>query len=159
MARDEWRFVPARPADAEAMRTLARVAYEKYVERIGREPGPMFADYEAIAESGRAFLVWDGEELVAYLVTELEPDALLIDNVAVSPERQGAGLGALLLARAETQARAAGVTTIRLYTHETMTENLDYYTRHGFVETHRTIEHGFRRVFMSKQLGGQHPAQ
>jgi GNAT superfamily N-acetyltransferase len=152
MAHDEWRFAPARPADAEGMRTLARAAYEKYVERIGREPGPMFADYETIAKFGQALLVWDGDELIAFLVTELEPDALLVDNVAVSPQRQGTGLGSLLLDRAEAQARTAGVATIKLYTHETMTENLDFYARRGFVETHRATEHGFRRVFMSKPL-------
>ena len=135
------------------MRALARAAYEKYVPRIGREPGPMGADYESIAESSRALLVWRGHDLVGFLVTELEPDALLIENVAVSPDAQGSGLGSLLLVNAEEQATAAGVATMRLYTHETMTENIDFYARRGFVETHRTTEHGFRRVFMAKPLG------
>jgi len=158
MTHDEWRFVPARPADAQAMRTLARAAYEKYVTRIGAEPGPMFADYESIAASDRALLVWRNGELAAFLVTELEPDALLIENVAVSPAVQGAGLGSLLVAKAEDQATVAGKTTVRLYTHETMTENIDFYARRGFVETHRSTEHGFTRVFMSKQLGTPPPS-
>lgn len=152
MAHDEWRFAPARPDDAEAMRRLARAAYEKYVPRIGREPGPMGSDYESIAASDCALLVWHNAELVAFLVTELEPDALLIENVAVSPDVQGAGLGSLLVAKAEDLATVAGKATVRLYTHETMTENIDFYARHGFVETHRSTEHGFSRVFMSKQI-------
>ena len=152
MTHAEWRFAPALPSDADAMRTLAQAAYEKYVPRIGREPGPMFADYETIAASGDALLVWQGSELVGFLVTELEDDALLIENVAVSPDQQGSGLGSLLVANAEEQARAAGKPTMRLYTHETMTENVEFYTRRGFVETHRATEHGFTRVFMSKQL-------
>jgi len=152
MASDEWRFAQARATDAEAMRTLARAAYEKYVPRIGREPGPMGADYEAIAQSGRALLVWQGSQLVGFLVTELEDDALLIDNVAVSPSVQGAGLGSRLLVLADEQALDAGKPTVRLYTHETMTENIALYGRRGFVETHRATEHGFTRVFMTKQL-------
>ena len=158
MTRADWRFAPASSDDADAMRTLARAAYEKYVPRIGREPGPMSADYDAIAASGRALLVWQGSHLVAFLVTELEDDALLIDNVAVSPDQQGAGLGSRLLQIAEEQAIDAGKPTVRLYTNEAMTENIALYTRRGFVETHRATEHGFTRVFMTKHLGGP-PAQ
>lgn len=153
MPLDNWRLAPAVPTDADAMRALARAAYEKYVPRIGREPGPMGADYEAIAASGNALLVWQGSQLVAFLVTELEDDALLIDNVAVSPAVQGAGLGSRLLVIAEEQAVDAGKPTVRLYTHEKMTENIALYARRGYVETHRATEHGFTRVFMSKTLG------
>ena len=153
MAPADWRFAPAEPTDADAMRALARAAYEKYVPRIGREPGPMVADYEAIAASGHALLVWQGSELVGLLVTELEDDALLLDNVAVSPALQGAGLGSRLLVIAEDQARAASKPTVRLFTNEKMTENIALYERRGFIETHRATEHGFTRVFMSKGLG------
>jgi hypothetical protein len=34
-----------------------------------------------------------------------------------------------------------------------MIENMALYARLGFVETHRAGEHGFRRVFMEKQVG------
>jgi hypothetical protein len=33
-----------------------------------------------------------------------------------------------------------------------MTENLAYYPRHGYRETRRAEEQGFRRVFFSKTL-------
>jgi ribosomal protein S18 acetylase RimI-like enzyme len=153
MARDDWRFAPAEPTDADAMRALARTAYAKYVPRIGREPGPMVADYGAIAESGGALLVWREAELVGFLVTVLEDDALLIENVAVSPDEQGAGLGSHLITLAEEQAMDAGKPRIRLYTNEKMIENIAFYAGRGFVETHRATEDGFTRVFMSKQLG------
>jgi hypothetical protein len=32
-----------------------------------------------------------------------------------------------------------------------MTENLTYYPRHGYTETHRAEQDGFRRVFFSKR--------
>lgn len=38
------------------------------------------------------------------------------------------------------------------YTNEAMAENLAYYPRHGFAETHRATDHGYRRVFFTKRL-------
>jgi len=50
------------------------------------------------------------------------------------------------------RAGAVGLTESRLYTHELMTENQAYYARHGYAETHRAEDEGFRRVFFAKQL-------
>jgi cation transport regulator ChaC len=33
-----------------------------------------------------------------------------------------------------------------------MIENLAYYPRRGYRETHRAVQHGFRRVFFAKDL-------
>ncbi|KXU21460.1 hypothetical protein VV38_03290 [Clavibacter nebraskensis] len=58
--RPEIRFAPARPDDAGAMRALARRAYRRYVDVIGREPAPMIADYARIASAGETVLAWRG---------------------------------------------------------------------------------------------------
>jgi ribosomal protein S18 acetylase RimI-like enzyme len=79
---------------------------------------------------------------------------LLLENVAVLPTAQGRGIGSRLLALAEDQARGLRLCEIRLYTNEAMTENLAYYTRRGYAETHRAEQDGFRRVFFRKQLAG-----
>jgi N-acetylglutamate synthase-like GNAT family acetyltransferase len=118
---------PATRADAGAMRELAAAAYGKYVDRIGREPVPMTADYDRIAESGRAWLAEHGNRVVGLLVVEPARDHLLVENVAVAPGSQGLRVGSRLLRLAEEQARALGVREVRLYTHEKMTENLAYY--------------------------------
>ena len=55
---------------------------------------------------------------------------------------------------AERQAMAADLSLLTLYTHETMVENIAFYTRLGFRETGRRTDDGFRRVFMEKRLGG-----
>jgi hypothetical protein len=34
-----------------------------------------------------------------------------------------------------------------------MRENIELYTRIGYLETHRVEEKGLRRVYMTKQLG------
>ena len=141
-------------ADASAMRALARLAYGGYVERIGREPAPMTADYDRIASSDRALLLRDDGELAAVLVIDFEPDALLIENIAVHPDRQGTGLGSLLLRHAEALARQAGRSEVRLSTNEAMVENLAYYRRRGFVEIGRGTESGFRPVHLARRIAG-----
>jgi ribosomal protein S18 acetylase RimI-like enzyme len=77
---------------------------------------------------------------------------VLIDNLAVSPACQGLGIGSHLLAVAEDAARSAGLDEVRLFTHQLMVENLRYYARRGYVETHRLQENGFSRVFFTKRL-------
>jgi hypothetical protein len=41
---------------------------------------------------------------------------------------------------------------MRLYTNAAMTENLAYYSRRGYTETHRAHQDGFHRVFFRKRL-------
>ncbi len=79
-------------------------------------------------------------------------DHLLVHNVAVTPERQGEGIGRALLDFAADRARGLGLPELRLYTHEAMTENLALYERLGWQEYERRQENGFARVFMRKTL-------
>ena len=81
----------AGPADAAAIRDLTRRAYARWVPVIGREPLPMRADYEKAAAEHRFDLLEEGGALVALLETIAHPDHLLIENVAVAPDRQGRG--------------------------------------------------------------------
>jgi hypothetical protein len=53
---------------------------------------------------------------------------------------------------ADDQARRRGHRRISLYTNVAMTENLAYYPRHGYRETHRGEQDGYQRVFFSKEL-------
>jgi len=148
--------VTLRPAcrdDAAAMRELAEAAYQPYVARIGRRPAPMTVDYALIAGSGSAWVAEERGRLVGLLVLEPAEDHLLLDNVAVDPDAQGVGVGSRLLRLAEEQAEAQGLNEVGLYTNEAMTENLTYYPRHGYRETHRATQDGYRRVFFTKAVG------
>ncbi|WP_440709846.1 GNAT family N-acetyltransferase [Herbiconiux sp. YIM B11900] len=147
-----WMFTRARRRDAPVMRQLARLAYSTYVDRIGREPAPMTSDYEQIASSGTAILVWRESRVDGMLVFSLEADGLLVENIAVSPQAQGSGLGSALLAQAERLAVKRGKQWVRLYTNEAMVENLAFYPRRGYVETHRGTVDGYARVYFAKQL-------
>ena len=144
----------ARPAEETAVRDLVRAAYAHYVPRLGREPLPMTDDYRARIAAGEAWVLpcADGQALIGVLVLVEEPDALLLDNVAIAAPERGKGHGRLLIAFAEQEAARRGFATLRLYTNVKMTENIALYERLGFAETHRTDEEGFRRVFMEKRV-------
>lgn len=143
----------ARPEDAAAVTALVHAAYRRYVERIGREPAPMSADYPALISAGAVWVAEAEGTPVGVLVLHERPDHLVIENIAVCPAAQGRGIGRRLLALADDEARTRGLARIGLYTNEAMTENLAYYPRHGYVETHRAVEHGFRRVYFTRKLG------
>lgn len=143
----------ATTADLAAIRAVITDAYTKYIGRIGRAPAPMTADYAAALGHSRVWVLESGDAIVGVLVTEQRADHLLLETVAVAPSAQGTGGGRLLLDRAESDAVEVGLTEVRLYTNEAMTENLSYYPRHGYRETGRATGDGFRRVYFSKAVG------
>ena len=83
----------------------------------------------------------------------LEPDTMLLNNIAVHFAVKGRGYGRRLLEYAEQTTREAGRPTLRLFTNALMTENIALYTRIGFVETGRDVIDGRERVNMAKRLG------
>jgi len=143
----------AHPADRHAIEEIVTLAYVHYVERIGKPPGPMLDDYGALLATGAVNVLAEANGIIeAIIVLVPKPDHLLLDNVAVRPNRQGRGYGRQMIAFAEDEARRLGFGELRLYTHVTMVENIALYTRLGFVETGRGHENGYDRVFMTKHL-------
>ena len=140
----------AGPDDLDAVRRIARAAYAVYVARIGREPAPMVADFAASIAAGQVSVA--GVPAVGFVVAYPRGDHWHLENVAVAPAAQGAGLGGALIAHAEALARAAGASAVELYTNVNMTENLSLYPRLGYTETGRATEDGFDRVFYRKEL-------
>ena len=143
---------PATADDVPAIERIVHDAYLSYVERIGKEPGPMLDDYRArVAEGAASVLTVDGA-VAGVLVLLPEADHLLLDNVAVAPARKGTGLGGLLMRHAEDEARRRGYGEIRLYTHALMHENRALYARLGYSEYAAFEQAGYSRVFMRKPL-------
>lgn len=112
----------------------------------------MLADYPTLLGNGRVHVAVTERRIVGLIVMWAEDDNWYIDNIAVRPDVQGEGVGKTLLDAAEAAARRNGCGELRLYTNEAMTDNLDYYPRRGFIETHRSSESGYRRVYYSKVL-------
>lgn len=142
----------ASDSDLAGIQAVVKDAYTPYVGQIGREPGPLLDDYEALVKAGRVSVIDVDNVVQEILVLIPEESAMLLDNVAVSPSAQGLGLGRKLIVHAEQSARTAGYPLIRLYTHEAMTRNIGHYARIGYVETHRGEENGLKRVYMAKSL-------
>jgi len=113
----------------------------------------MFDDYAGLIAVGAVSVLTDPKGIVVGLIVLLpNPDHLLLDNIAVCPDRQSQGLGRRLIAFAESEALRLGHSELRLYTHEKMTENIALYRRLGFAETGRGQDGGYDRVFMRKRL-------
>lgn len=142
----------ARLDDAPDLAALTRAAYGMYIERIGREPAPMQADYDRLIRREVVWVLDRAGRTRGVIVMWPRGDHLFIENVAVHPDDQGHGLGRELMAFADEHARRLELRAIELYTNEAMTENVAFYGRLGFIETDRRDEDGFRRVFMRKTL-------
>jgi ribosomal protein S18 acetylase RimI-like enzyme len=138
--------------DVSAIESIVRTAYQHYIARIGRPPGPMTDDYHAQVASGNVWVLVVDSEIVGLVVLMPEPGYMLLDNVAVAPNKQRLGFGRRLIEFAEARSRQCGYRKIRLYTNELMQENLAWYTRLGYQETSRRLDSGFMRVFMSKTI-------
>lgn len=143
---------PARPEEAGAVRDLVRRAYAMYVPRMGKEPGPMLDDYGKRVADGAVFVLEADGTIAGVLVLLPHDNHLLMDNVAVDIGFQGRGIGKALIAFAEEEAVRRGYREIRLYTHQTMTENVRLYAKLGYGETGRGEQAGYDRVFMRKRL-------
>jgi len=149
----EVTIVRAAPGHLDAVRACARAAYAKYVAQIGREPAPMVADFAAQIAEGWVDVALDADARVAgFIVCYPREDHLHVENLAISPAAQGAGVGTRLLRHAEARAGECGLAAIELYTNAKMTEALAFYRARGFVEIGRRREAGFDRVYFRKPL-------
>ena len=149
---DPYSFRPAHPDDARQVANLVDAAYRHYVERIGMVPRPMTDDYDRVIRDAAVHLAGRDGKIVGILVLDVTEEGFVIDNVAVHPSERGKGLGRALLVTAEGEATRAGFSSIYLYTHEKMTENLALYSKIGYVEYDRRSRGDFSLVYMRKRL-------
>jgi GNAT superfamily N-acetyltransferase len=144
----------ARPDEAEAVGALVEAAFTRHVAAVGRRPAPMDDDHAARIARGQQYVADDDAPgtLAASIVLVDEGDHLVVNNVAVAPDRQRQGHGRALLAFAEDEARRRGLPEIRLHTHARMADNLIMYPRLGYVEAGRESRGGFDRVLFVKAV-------
>ncbi|MDR3537182.1 MAG: GNAT family N-acetyltransferase [Acetobacteraceae bacterium] len=125
----------AEAGDAAQVRDLTRAAYAPWATMLGREPLPMRADYDRAVQEHRIDMAYDNDTLVGLIELVDEPEALLIENVAVRPDLQGGGIGTFLMRHAEAVARAIGTPVLRLYTNGAFAVNIVLYQRLGYAIT------------------------
>jgi GNAT superfamily N-acetyltransferase len=146
------RLRPATPRDLAAVESIIADAFALYVPRMDRKPGPMLDDYAAHVAAGNLFVLQAVEGVVGLIVLVPKEDHLQLDVVAVSPSATGRGLGRRLVDFAVEECRRRHLPEVRLYTNEAMHENVPLYEHLGFVETHRAVQNGFRRIFMTRRV-------
>ena len=145
-------FRSAAPADAAAIEAIVRVAYAKWVPVIGREPLPMRADYDKAVREHQFELAIEDGRIVGLIETIAHDDHIWIENVAVTPEAQGRGIGRQLLDSAERTAVEAGLRELRLLTNGAFKANVSLYKRQGYaVDREEPFMNG-TTVYMSKRL-------
>lgn len=142
----------AEPSDLGAIESIAVLAYQKYVKRIGKKPAPMVADFALQIEAGTVYVSVDGRKVRGFVVFYPRGDHMHLENVAVGPDMQGRGIGAQLVRFVEEVARTGRFDAVELYTNEKMQENFAFYQRLGYQEVGRWEEDGFNRVFYRKEL-------
>jgi len=143
---------PAQPADAPGIAACVCEAYVHYIERIGKQPGPMLEDYARVMAEAMVHVAVQGGRVVGAIVLRTTAEGFYIDNVAVRPSVKGSGVGRRLLLLAEAEARRLGHASVFLATHELMVENRALYARIGYLEVDHRIVDGYPRVFFRKAL-------
>ena len=143
---------PAQEDDLPFVKRCAKLAYEMYVQRIGKPPAPMVADFPVALSQGELELIYADGKSAGFLVSQMREDHLFVENVAVHPDFQNQGIAKTLFVILDQRAAQNRLAAIELYTNEKMTENLAFYPKLGFVETERRSEAGFDRVYFRKTL-------
>lgn len=140
------------PADVPAIAACVEAAFEPYLERMDQAPAPVKADYGELVRRGVVYVAVHDERIVGVGTMWPSGDHFKVDTLAAIPEVRGMGVGAALLAWANEQAIASGCREIRLFINAAMTENLEYYPRKGYTETHRSMDDGYERVHFSRSI-------
>ena len=142
----------AEPYDVSAAQNLLRAAFTPFIAVIGQKPAPMLADLAAAQAAGQLWLAGEGQTISALMVCFAQDGALELDILAVAPEAQGQGLGAMMVSHAGALAQAAGLGAITLYTNAAMQGAQRLYARLGFDLVERRQQDGFDRLFYRKAV-------
>ncbi|MEW9531423.1 GNAT family N-acetyltransferase [Microbispora sp. NPDC049125] len=129
----------AAPADAGEILTLQRAAYVTEAQLYGDPFIPPLVEslgqVRAVIESGVVLKATDGSRVVGAVRGQMSGSTCLVGRLVVAPDRQGQGIGGLLLAALHEAVPDAAV--FDLFTGHLSTGNQRLYRRLGYRETHR----------------------
>jgi GNAT superfamily N-acetyltransferase len=128
---------------------LNRVFAESFTDRYSRDGlvgvrvpqlNPLVWRY-AIEDAGDGAMVWRDAEghMVAFNMVHHSGTEGWMGPLAVRPDRQGHGLGSLMVRTGIEWLRAQGATTIGLETMPRTVDNIGFYSRLGLVPAHLTV--------------------
>ena len=144
----------ARSSDEATFDALQHAAYAPNRNLLGAEPLPLQIRAAEALSRYEVWLLAEGDDVIGALALEPRRNDLEIWSVSVDPSRQNGGVGRVLLEAAERRARELGLATLRLFTGEALTKNVDWYGRRGYaVERIETLPDR-RLVHMVKTISG-----
>ena len=82
-------------SDAPVIHDLIRRAYAHYIPILGYAPGPMRRHYKIQLAENPVWLAVAGYELAALLELIIEPESVVVEDLAVAPEAPASGPGAM----------------------------------------------------------------
>jgi N-acetylglutamate synthase-like GNAT family acetyltransferase len=135
--------------DYKLINAIALKAYEKYVERMGKEPAPM---RPVIQKQDVVFICEDNKHVIAFAILVKINDQIILDSIAVDPSHQKKGIGNNFIKYIEQYLIEQKINKYQLYTNEKMFENIDWYQKIGFKIFKKVTEKGFNRIYFEKQL-------
>lgn len=145
------------PAESEQLDLLLPMMRERQADDPWEEPfdlAVLRADLErllAVPAYGLAFIAWDRDEPVGYLIIcfdyslEYRGKGAWVDELFVRMEKRGQGIGTQLLDLAEDASRRAGAKVLHLEV-DYGNPAIDLYRRRGFAQ--------HQRFLMTKRLDG-----
>lgn len=128
----------------EAIYALMLEVFAPYVKKLREEAtsGP-YPILKSAIENGDVYVCLIGGEVVGVADTVIQGNNLLINQIGISRKIQNQGIGSWLLDQVEQVAVKKNMKSMSLQTAEMMEDLLQFYKRHGFVETHRALpDHG-----------------
>ena len=135
-ATADWTVRRAVAGDAVGLAECIDAAYRSYLARIDDLPD-VTADVGGEIDRLQVWVAEAAGEIAGGLVLNAQGAFMLLANVVVHPDHQGAGLGRTLMVLAEQEAAAQGCREMRLNTHVEMTDNISLYEHFGWQETGR----------------------
>jgi GNAT superfamily N-acetyltransferase len=139
---------PARPSYRD-IDPLNRVFAEAFTDRYSRDGlvgvrvpqlNPLVWRY-AIDDAGDGAMIWRDAEghMVAFNMVHRSGTEGWMGPLAVRPDRQGEGLGSLMVRSGIEWLKSQGATTIGLETMPRTVDNIGFYSRIGLVPGHLTV--------------------
>lgn len=128
----------AREDDAAELRAIEQRAGEQFrtvgLDAVADDEPPSLAELVASARLGRSWVATDGSgETIGYVIVGTVDGAAFIDQVSVTPDHQGEGVGRALVERVRDWAAQTKRSWVVLTTFDDVPWNRPLYEHLGFV--------------------------
>jgi GNAT superfamily N-acetyltransferase len=142
----------------DRLMALLHAAFAYQRERIDPPSSLYRLDAQSLAQKAQEevlFLALDAGDMVGCAFAKLKPGCVYVGKVAVLPDRQGQGIGRLLMQAVEQFAQQTGKPVMELETRIELVENHQTFSAFGFVRTAEHAHAGYTRttfITMQKPL-------